>query len=61
VKGEVRREAKGELERVEMYERGHKGSRDVVRDREEEERALDRVGLPANVKAPDILREVRTC
>jgi len=59
--GEVRREAKGELERVEVYERGHERPRDVVRDREEEERALDRVRLPTDVKAPDILREVRTC
>ena len=61
MEGEVRRKAKGELERVEVYERGHEGPRDVVRDREEEERALDRVRLPADVKAPDILREVRTC
>lgn len=57
----MRCEAKGELERVEVYERGYERPRDVVRDREEEERALDRVRLPTDVKAPDILREVRTC
>ena len=57
----MRREAKGELERVEVYERGYERPRNVVRDREEEERALDRVRLPTDVKAPDILREVRTC
>src|SRR5579863_6560757 len=57
----MRREAKGELERVEMYERGYERPRNVVRDREEEQRALDRVRRPTDVKAPDVLREVRTC
>jgi len=54
----VRREAKGELERVEVDERGHERARDVVGDAEEE-RALHRVCFPAHVEAPDILREVR--
>ena len=52
-------ETEGELERVEVAERGHEGLGDVLRDKKEQRRALDRVCLPSDVEAPDILREVR--
>ena len=52
-------ETEGELERMEVAESGHEGLGDVLGDEEEQCRALDRVCLPSDVEAPDILREVR--
>ena len=56
---EVRCEPKGEFERVEVNERGHERPGDVMRDVKEEQGVLHRVRVPADVEAPDILREVR--
>ena len=56
---EVAGEAEGELERVEVAKSWHEGLGDVLRDEEEQRGALDRVRLPSDVEAPDILGEVR--
>ena len=56
----MRGKVKGKFERIEVDERWDERPSDMVGDAEEEQGGLYRVRFPSEMKAPDVLRQMRT-